>query len=66
MTNEFRYFLESTFIEVNKLSVLVYLNQEENARRINAQKIIYQKVWPKTIMWLSMEDSFMTKQLFLI
>ena len=44
MTNEFRYFLESTFIEVNKLSVLVYLNQEENARRINTQKIIYQKV----------------------
>ena len=44
MTNEFRYFLESIFIEVNKLSVLVYLNQEENARRINAQKIIYQKV----------------------
>ena len=39
MTNEFRYFLESTFIEVNKLSVLVYLNQEENARRINAQKL---------------------------
>ena len=38
MTNEFRYFLQSNFVEVNTLFVLVYTNHGNNAKRFNAQK----------------------------
>ena len=37
-TNEFRYFLESNFVGVNKLFVLVYKNEGNNAKRFNARK----------------------------
>ena len=32
-TNEYRYFLESNFVGVNKLYVLVYSNANDNAKR---------------------------------
>ena len=38
MANEYRYFLESEFVGVNSLFVLVYTNQDTNAKRFNAQK----------------------------
>ena len=37
-TNEFIYFLESHFIEVNRLFVLVYTNEGNSAKRYNTQK----------------------------
>ena len=37
-TNEYRYFLESNFVGVNRLFVLVYANEASNAKRINARK----------------------------
>ena len=37
-TNEFRYFLESNFVRVNRLFVLVYANYSNNANRFNAWK----------------------------
>ena len=37
-TNEFRYFLESNFVRVNRLFVLVYTNKDGNAKRFNAGK----------------------------
>ena len=37
-TNEYRYFLESNFVGVNTLFVLVYTNQNVNAKRSNARK----------------------------
>ena len=37
-TNEFRYFLESNFVGVNRLFVLVFTNEGNNATRFNAQK----------------------------
>ena len=39
-TNEFRYFLESNFVGVNRLLVLVYTNQNAASRRFKA-KIYY-------------------------
>ena len=36
MTNEFRYFLESNFFGVNRLFVLIYPNEGNNAKRFNA------------------------------
>ena len=38
MTNEFRYFLKSNFVGVNKLFVLVYTNHDNNAKRSTARK----------------------------
>ena len=37
-TNEYRYFLESDFVGVNRLFVLVYTNEANNAKRFNARK----------------------------
>ena len=44
--NEFRYFLKSNFDEVNRLFVLVYSNNDNNANRFKA-KVCY---LPKGIM----------------
>ena len=38
MTNKCRYFLESNFVGVNRLFVLVYLNQENDSKRFKAKK----------------------------
>ena len=37
-TNEFRFFLESNFVEVNRLFVLVYTNQDAASRRFKAKR----------------------------
>ena len=36
--NEFRYFIESNFVGVNRLFVLVYLNKNDNVKQFNARK----------------------------
>ena len=36
--SEFRYFLESDFVAVNRLFALVYTNHSNNAKRSNARK----------------------------
>ena len=38
MINEYRYFLESTLVGVNKSFVLDYTNHSNNAKRFEAQK----------------------------
>ena len=43
MTNEFRYFLESNFVGVNRLFVLVYAKEGDNAKRFNARKYYLRK-----------------------
>ena len=37
-TNKYRYFVESNFVEVNRLFVLVYTNEANNAKRVNDRK----------------------------
>ena len=37
-TSECRYFLKSNFVGVNRLSVLVYLNEVSNSKRCKAQR----------------------------
>ena len=44
MTNEYRYFLVSNFVGVNRLFALVYSNQEDDSKRLNLEGITYQKV----------------------
>ena len=51
-TNKFRFFLESNFIEVNRLFVSIYTNQDAASKRFKAQK--YSS---------SVEITFMIKQL---
>ena len=36
--NEYRYFLESNFVGVNRLLVLVYSNQDDNAKRFKVKR----------------------------
>ena len=36
-TNEYRYFLESNFVGVNKLFVLIYSNHDYDAKRYKAR-----------------------------
>ena len=36
--NEYRYFLESNFLGVNRLFVLVYLNRDNDAKRYSTQR----------------------------
>ena len=36
--NEYRYCLESNFVGVNRLFVLIYRNQNDNVKRFNAKK----------------------------
>ena len=37
-TNEYRYFLESNFVGVNRLFVLIYLNRDNDVKRFVTQK----------------------------
>ena len=41
-TNEFRYFLESRFVRVNRLCVSVYSNHDNNAKKRLKAKRCYQ------------------------
>ena len=39
--NEYRYFLETAFIRINRQFVLIYTNEGDNAKGFNAPKINY-------------------------
>ena len=41
--NEYRYFIDSNFVEFNRLFVLVYSNQDANSGRFKLKDIIYKK-----------------------
>ena len=41
--NEYRYFLESNFVGVNRLFVLIYLNRDNDVKRFKAQRYYLQK-----------------------
>ena len=43
-TNEYIYFLESNFFGINRLSVLIYSNQDNNSKKLKA-KIYYLQKW---------------------
>ena len=64
-TNKCRYFLESKFVGVNKLFVLLYSNAIIQ-KCIVPKCIIYQNVLLRIIKISSMEKTFMTNQLILI
>ena len=42
-TNAIRYFLESNFVGVNRLFVLVYLNQHATSKIFKAKKVLFTK-----------------------
>ena len=57
-TNEYRYFLESNFVRVSKLFVLVYKNQDGNAKRFNARKHYLPKGMIKNYNVIINENNF--------
>ena len=38
MANDHRYFLESNFVGINRLFVLIYTNVDGNAKRVKARR----------------------------
>ena len=65
LTYPYRDFLESNFVEVNILFVLIYSNTDD-AKSLQLRYLIYQKVLTKIITILSMKKTFMTNSMFLI
>ena len=64
--NIYRYFLESNFVGVNRLFVLVYLNGGNDVKQdLNLKDITYQKALLRIIMSSSMKITFMINQLIL-
>ena len=43
-TNEYRCFIKPNFVGVNVLFALVYTNEDDNAKRLKLEDIIYRKV----------------------
>ena len=53
-TNEYRYFLESNFVRVNRLIVLVYTNEDNNAKSRAYSRNLGQRpvlAWKGTFLW---------------
>ena len=50
MTNEYRYFLKSSFGGVNRLFVLIYLNRDSDIKRFKIRRY-YQSKTVKLVQW---------------
>ena len=56
--NEYRYFLKSNFFGVNRLFVLIYLNRDNDIKRLKSQRYYLPNVLSRTITSSSMEKKF--------
>ena len=65
-TNEYRYFLESNFVEVNKLFDLIYSNQDADSKRFKTGKYYLPKDIIKNYNVMINGKTFMTNHLILI
>ena len=61
--NEYRYFLESNFVKVNRLLVLVYSNQDPDSKRFKTRRYYLPKDIIKNYNVIINEKKFMTNQL---
>ena len=44
-TDEYRYFLESNFVYLNILFVLIYSNEDDNAKKVYSKKVLFMKMY---------------------
>ena len=65
-TNECRYFIESNFVGVNRLLVLIYPNQDNRVKRFNGKKYCLPKCIIQTYNVIMNEKTFMTSPSILI
>ena len=66
-TNDYRYFLKSNFVEVNRLFVLVYTNQDNNAKRFKTRRYYLPEGIIKNYnVIINGKKTFMINQLILI
>ena len=65
-TNEFRYFIKSNFVGVNRLFVLVYTNHGDNAKEFNARKYYLPKGIIKNYNVIIKRKTYMINPLILI
>ena len=66
MTNEYRYFLESNIVGVNRLFVLIYLNPDANSKRFKTQRYYLPKAIVENYNVISNRKTYLTRQLILL
>ena len=64
-TNEFKYFLESNFVSVNRLFVLVYSNNNDNAKKCKGERYYLPKGILDNYIVIIIEKNFYIYNLFL-
>ena len=66
-TNEYRYFLESNVVGVNRLFALIYLNRNKDVKRFSARKYYLPKSSIENYnIVINGKKTFITKQLILM
>ena len=65
-TNEYRYFLETNFVGVNRLFVLIYTNEDDNSNRFKAKRYYLPKGIIKNYEVIISGKNFMINPLILI
>ena len=66
MENKYTYFLASKFVGGSSYFVLLYSDQDGNAKRFKAEDITYRKILSRIITSLPTEKVFMTNHMILI
>ena len=66
MTNKYRYLLESNFVRVKRLFILIYSTKMTFLKGINLEGLTYQKVLSTTIILSSIKRTFIPKPTRLI
>ena len=65
-TNEYKYLLESNFVGVNRLLMLVYSNQDDNAKRFKSLRYYLPKGIIKNYNVIINEKNFYNQPVILI
>ena len=58
MKNEYRYFLESNFVGINRFFVLVYSDQDENSKSYKAKMYYLWKVFIKNYNTINVKNFY--------
>ena len=58
MENEYRYFLESNFVGINRFFVLVYSDQDENSKSYKAKMYYLWKVFIKNYNTINVKNFY--------
>ena len=66
MTNDYRFFLESNFVGIKRLLVLVYSNQDKNLKRYKTKRYLPKDMTKNYNAIINGKNVFMTNASILI